>query len=127
MYCYITAQVTTLAGGTSQGFADGPAMSAMFSDLDTLATDSGGNVFILDRNFLDWSTRKIRRLDWSTRIVSTPVYLVRYPSILAMFNGSIWITDDNGDVKRFGIMQFETPRFYAMFHPSSILLQIIDL
>lgn len=54
-------QVTTLAGSTP-GFADGPALSAKFSTLGELASDSGGNIFVAD-----YKNNWIRRIDWLTR------------------------------------------------------------
>jgi sugar lactone lactonase YvrE len=41
-------KITQVAGGQSQGFADGPAASATFKNPQSLVQDSAGNIFVAD-------------------------------------------------------------------------------
>ena len=109
------SQVTTIAGSTT-GYADGFALSAMFSDPNAVATDAGGNIFISD-----YQNNRIRRIDWLTRMVSTVAgsgkngvvnamgTLAQFngPYGLTMYNGSIYLVDLLGDtVRNIGMVEF---------------------
>jgi len=50
-------QVTTLAGGDSAGFRDGPAAGAQFNGLAGIAVDAGGTLYLADRD-----NHRIRKL-----------------------------------------------------------------
>ena len=108
-------QVTTIAGvGLPVGFLDGAALSSRFYNPDGVAADDGGNVFVADYN-----NNRIRRIDWSTRIVSTvagngtsaemdgvgTATSFKSPYGLAILNGSIWVADSwGGTVRRIGMV-----------------------
>ena len=64
---FLFIQVLTIAGG-AQGFVDGAALSgALFAYPTALVIESvSGNVYILDQ----WGNA-IRRLNWSTKMVTT--------------------------------------------------------
>ena len=108
----ITTQVTTLAG-----FADGSSSYVIFSGPDGVATDAGGNIFVADGNNL------IRRIDWTSRVVSTvagngvPDELngvgnsagFNQPVGITIKNGEIWVDDLAGDtIRRIGMMYIQT-------------------
>ena len=57
--------VTTLAGSGVKGFKDGPAKTAQFDKMESVAVDGAGNVFIADT-----SNYRIRRID-QNGLVST--------------------------------------------------------
>ncbi len=59
-----TLNVTTLAGSASSGFADGPALSAKFNSIVSMALDKNQNLYIAD-----WENSRIRKL--SNGVVST--------------------------------------------------------
>ena len=113
IHLMFTAQVSTLAGST-QGFTDGTALSSMFYSPSGVAADAGGNMFVTD-----FSNNRIRRIDWSTRLVSTvagngvaaevngvgTAAQFSSPYGLAMLNGAIWVADwSGGTVRRIGMM-----------------------
>ena len=90
--------MTLFAGTGISGFSDGPALSAQFDFIYAMTSDSGGNVFFGDNT-------RLRRIDWSTRIVSTVAgsrnnygysngngTAAQFRSLggLTMLNGSIW-------------------------------------
>lgn len=60
--------ITTAAGNGTSGFSGdgGPALSAMFSDIDGVAVDGAGNLFIVDS-----SNERIRRVDAVTQVITT--------------------------------------------------------
>ena len=100
--------MTTLTGG-SQGYVDGPAVSAQFFEPTGVAADIGGNVFVSE-----WGNNRIRRIDWLTRMVSTvagngntteldgtgTTAQFNSPYGLTTANGSIWAVDYNGGTVR---------------------------
>ena len=57
-------RVTTLAGGATRGFADGPGAEARFNGATGLAVDAQGNVLVAE------SSGRVRRID-RTAVVST--------------------------------------------------------
>ena len=113
-YHHATTQVSTLAGsGIPLGFLDGAALSSQFRWLDGVAADAGGNIFVADYN-----NNAIRRIDWSSRMVSTvagngtsaeidgvgTATSFISPYGLAISNDSIWVADSHGGtVRRIGI------------------------
>ena len=60
--------ITTVAGNGTPGFSgdEGPAPSAMLSDIDGVAVDGAGNLYIVDS-----SNERIRRVDAATQVITT--------------------------------------------------------
>lgn len=58
--------VSTIAGSTTQGSADGIGVAASFRFPSDVAVDAGGNVFVVDHG-----NHKIRRIDGATGAVTT--------------------------------------------------------
>ena len=82
--------ITTVAGNGTPGFSGdrGPALSAMLSDIDGMATDNIGNLFIVDS-----VNQRIRRVDSVTQIITTAAGngIIGFagdggPAVLAQFN-----------------------------------------
>ena len=114
-FIHIHIQVTTLAGN-KKGFADGPAPSASFSSPQGLAADVGGNIFVADYN-----NNRIRRIDWTTHIVTTVAgngivveqdgvdkdSEFNYPYGLTSGHESIYVVDlYGGTIRKIGTMFF---------------------
>ncbi len=55
--------VTTLAGSTEAGFADGPSQEARFKEAVGLAVDAEGNVYVVDGG-----NRRVRRIAPNGRV-----------------------------------------------------------
>src|SRR6185436_1594318 len=74
--------ITTVAGNGTGGFSGdgGPATSAMLNDIDGMAADGLGNLYIVDS-----SNGRIRRVDKATGIITT-----------VAGNGSVGYTGDGG-------------------------------
>ncbi|HEY5039740.1 MAG TPA: hypothetical protein VIJ93_11760, partial [bacterium] len=60
--------ITTVAGNGTPGFSGdgGSALSAMLSDVDGMATDGAGNLYIVDS-----ADQRVRRVDAATQIITT--------------------------------------------------------
>jgi sugar lactone lactonase YvrE len=60
--------ITTVAGNGNPGFSGdgGPAISAMLSDVNGLAADAAGNLYIVDS-----SNQRVRRVDQATQAITT--------------------------------------------------------
>ena len=56
----VTGNITTVAGAGTPGYANGPALSAQFSDIEGLVHDSQGNLFLSD--YQNHSIRKLSAL-----------------------------------------------------------------
>ena len=59
-------QVTTLAGSSTAGFADGTGAAAQFSNPIGVAVDGSGNVYVVDQG-----NQRIRKIVAATGVVST--------------------------------------------------------
>lgn len=97
-----TGVVSTIAGSWSTGYADGPAISAKFSQIQGIAVDASGNVFVADR-----AANKIFKASikpYSYTVGGHVVGLVAGHSLVLQNNGA-----DNLTVSANGLFTFATP------------------
>ena len=105
--------MSTLSG-TIQGFADGSAVSSLYYAPLGVASDAGGNLFVMDSG-----NARIRRINWLTMNVSTVAgngfqdehdgvgtdAHFYYPFGLAILNGSLLVVDNSAwTVRRIGML-----------------------
>lgn len=94
----LAAEVTTIAGSGTRGFADGPAASAMFSLPRDVAIDAHGNLYIADN-----SNNRIRKItpsgDVSTLAGNGTAGFADGPGATALFRSPYGIAvDGSGNV-----------------------------
>lgn len=77
--------VTVIAGdGNAAGYVDGPAVSARFGYLNSIALDRDGNVYLAESDFKNFEQNRIRFLNMTSKIVST----VTHNSTVGYLDGS---------------------------------------
>lgn len=89
--------VTTLAGGSAPGYADGPAADARFDTPCGVAVDAAGRVYVADSG--NGVVRVISPDGMVTTLGPMPADgLVRPMGIVVAENGAVYVTDDRGRI-----------------------------
>ncbi len=96
--------VSTLAGNGTDGSIDGPAASAEFGNIEGIATDAAGDIYVSDNKYLN-----VRRISTNGAVTtlagsgtagmndgSAKVAQFYYPQALAVDNaGNVFVSDNN--------------------------------
>ena len=110
--------VTTIAGGRSPSYVDGPAANAMFDTPCGIAADEAGNIFVADTG-----NRAIRKInsagDVSTIVggaidaTNSEVHIGRPVSLALTHDGFVFVSDEDGRVS------FISPEGEAKYYAGS--------
>ncbi|QEM10130.1 IPT/TIG domain-containing protein [Mucilaginibacter rubeus] len=91
---------STLAGGNQAGYVDGTGTDALFGEINNIANDAEGNLYVTEDNYRDGLNSRVRKIT-PAGVVTTYAQGFRAPrGIVVDANGIVYVAESAGRIMK---------------------------